>query len=48
MLFRSVSDLISPALAVGGGAEARKELVSLMEADQMECEDFCEVQSQET
>ena len=32
-----VSDLISPALAVGGGAEARKELVSLMEADQMEC-----------
>ena len=32
-----VSGLISPALAVGGGAEARKESVSLMEADQMEC-----------
>ena len=32
-----VSRLISPALAVGGGAEARKESVSLMEADQMEC-----------
>ena len=32
-----VNGLVSPAMAVGGGAEARKESVSMMGADQMEC-----------
>ena len=32
-----VSGLVSPAMAVGGGAEAGKESVSMMEADRLEC-----------
>ena len=32
-----VSGPSSPALAVGGGTEGRKETVSLMDADRMEC-----------